>query len=174
VVSTDTTHDTLLARLIVAASELIEFRTGLKLTARTYRLDMDGFPDGDIELPVYPVNSVSAVTYSDSENSTVTMTEDAGSPVGDYWVSTSGMEPYIRAVAGAWPATYLDKPNSVQVTMNAGYSDPSDCPEDLRAAVLVKVKELFDNAGETIEGTSAEASINTVQYLIAPHRRYNA
>ena len=174
IIASDTTHDTLLARLTVAATEQIEARTGLKLTQRNFRLDLDGFPDGDLMLPTAPVNSVTSVVYDDSENSSVTMTVAAGSPIGDYWTSLVGVEPYLRAVGGAWPATYQDKPNAVRVTFSAGYSDPSLCPEDLRAAVLIKIKEMFDNGGETIAGVSVADATNTTEYLIAPHRRYTA
>jgi hypothetical protein len=135
---------------------------------------MDKFPSGDIELPVYPVISITSVKYDDTDNTETTLTADTGgSPLGDYWSNLNGYCPFIRSTDGTWPTTYLNKPNVARVTMEVGHADPSAIHEDLRHAILVKVKEMFDHGGETIDGVSVEESVNTVEYLIAPHRKYN-
>jgi len=174
IVATDTTHDTLLARLIVAATEHVEARTGTKLTPVTMRLDSEGFPGGDLVIPVYPVRSITAFVYDDWEGTETALTEDTGgSPVGDYYKYLDGMSPFVRPVS-AWPAVQASKPNSVRLTFAAGYAYPSDCPEDMRAAVLVKIKEMFDHGGEVIDGVSVESAVNTTHYLTAAHRRWDA
>lgn len=168
---TDTTHDTLIARLIVAATEQVEARTGRKLTPVTMRLDLDGFPSGDLCIPVTPVRAVTAFVYDDYEGTeTALVAYTDGSPAGDYYVYLDGDSPFLRAVS-AWPAAKAYKPNSVRLTFTAGYADPTDCPEDMRAAVMVKIKEMFDHGGET--QMAMDHVINTVDYLIAPHRRYD-
>lgn len=140
----DTTHDTLLAQLIKAATAEVERYTGCTIMQRSMRLDMDGFQSREIDLGTYPVQSVTSVTY-DTGGSPATATVDSA----DYWVHLVGEQPRVKAET-YWPATETARPGSARVTFVAGYAgtgdspvDRSNIPEDLRQGILVRVYELW-------------------------------
>ena len=169
ILSADTTHDTLLNRLISEATSSIQTYCGVRLASQTVRLELNGFPSGNIDLGVYPVNSIASVAYDDGDN--VEQTLALGT---DYWKSLGGMYPFLSPI-DAWPATKYGKPACVRITMSVGYFDGSPvtsaAPDDLKHAVLMRVKEYFDNAGESITGQSVEQTVSTVKALTDMHRR---
>jgi len=162
---TSTAHDILIDRLVAAATSLVQTMTGTLLCQQTVRLDLDGFPCGDIDLSLYPVQSITSIKYDDTSDDEQTLVANT-----DYWVSLAGMYPKVTPVT-VWPYAMLGKPASVRITMVVGYSDVNNIPEDLRHAILVKVKELYDHSGETILGINTNPSANTVPALVALHRR---
>lgn len=149
----DDTQNTLIDRLLQTAVSDIEGATGALLSAQTVRLDMDGFPCGDIDLTTYPVASITSVKYDDSSNVERTLVANT-----DYWVSLGGRYPKIVPV-NPWPSTYDGKPNTVRITMVCGYT--ADTPSDLCHAILLRVEGLF-----TGEDTSM-----AVNALMFRHRR---
>jgi uncharacterized phiE125 gp8 family phage protein len=168
ILPSDTSHDVKLLRHIEEATQSVETLTGARLRTQTVRLDLDGFPIGyytAVDLGVYPVTAITAVAYDDADNSAQSLTVTT-----DYWQNLSGMYPYIQAVS-YWPATYYAKPASVRITMTAGYATPDDVPSDLKHAVLMRVKEYFDNAGESITGQSVDSTVSTVKALTDMYRR---
>lgn len=169
IVSSDTGHDTLLLRLIDEATRSIETLTGVRLASQSVKLTLDGFPEGDIDLGVYPVNSITSVKYDDGDNVETTMVLGT-----DYWESLSGMYPKLCPVT-SWPATKYGKPESVRIVMDVGYYTGSPvtsaAPDDLRHAVLMRVKEYFDNSGESVTGQSVESTVSSVKALTDMYRR---
>lgn len=149
----DNTQNTLIDRLLRTAVSDIEGATGALLSTQTVRLDLDGFPDGDIDLTTYPVASITSVKYDDANNVEQTMV--AGT---DYWSSLNGLYPKLSPV-DPWPMTYYGKPNAVRITMVVGYSGAA--PESLRHAILLRVEELFT-------GEDMSSAINA---LVFRHRR---
>jgi len=83
----DDTMDILLLAHIATATAEIEAYTGLILTTRTLRLDMDGFQAQDIDLLAAPVQSVSWVKYDDADGVEQTVN------VADYYAVLTGPEP---------------------------------------------------------------------------------
>jgi uncharacterized phiE125 gp8 family phage protein len=171
IVCSDYTHDSRLLRLVDEATRSIETLTGARLAAHSVQLVLDGFPEWDLDLGVYPVNSITSVKYDDADN--VEQTLVLGT---DYWEGLSGMYPFIRPISG-WPPTMYDKPGSVRIVMDVGYYNytvspamPST-PDDLRHAVLIRVKEYFDNAGESITGHTMTPTVSAVKALTDMHRR---
>ena len=170
-VSSDSTHDTRLLEYINRATASIETLTGARLQSQSVRLDLDAFPTGyysKIDLGVYPVNAITSIKYDDTDNAEQTLVENT-----DYWVNLGGMYPCVQAVS-YWPETKYAKPASVRITMSVGYYDGSPvtavAPDDLRHAILMRVKEFFDNSGES-ETQQTYETVNSVEHLIAMHRR---
>lgn len=164
----DCAHDTRIYDYIGSATAAVEILTAMALSQQTLRLELDGFPCGAIDLPVAPVQSITSIKYDDSVNDEITLVANT-----DYFVSLAGKYPKIVPVT-TWPATYYNKPNSVRIVMVCGYAYSEDIPADLKHAILVKTKELFDHGGETIVGVNeVMPSANTVQALTAMHRRWN-
>ena len=172
IVSSDTTHDSLLLRLIGEATRSIETLTGTRLDSQSVQLNLNGFPDGVyscIDLGVYPINSITSIKYDDINNAEQTLVLNT-----DYWESLGGMYPYVQAVS-SWPDTKYAKPDSVRIVMDVGYYTGSPltsaAPDDLRHAVLIRVKEYFDNTGESVTGQSVEQTVTSVKSLTDMYRR---
>lgn len=153
----DITFDNLLQDYIKSVTKEVEAYTKSVFMSRTMVLYMDKFPAGDIQIPVYPVQSVTSILYDDSADTEQTLASS------NYWVSTYGMQPFIRTV-NTWPTTYLDKPNTVRVTFTAGYASADVIPEDIKQTILLRVYEMFENRG-------TDAPLN--KHLAMPHRRFN-
>lgn len=164
VVDSDTTHDARLRGYIWDATASIERLTGAALSRKTVRLDLDGFPSGEIDLGIYPVNSVTSVVYDDTDNVQQTLT----SSPEQYWSSLGGMYPKISPIT-VWPSTKSGKPASVRITMNVGYQ--GDVPHDLRHAILMRVGEYFNNSAESVLSTEVFATVSSVADLISQWRR---
>lgn len=160
----ETAHDTLLTQLIAAATAEVEDFTGAKIMARTVQLDLDGFQCRDIDLQIYPVQSITSVKYDEPAGTEQTV------PTADYYQALTGMNPRLRSV-GYWPATLVNKPGSVRVLCVVGYEGTGDSPisrenipANLTQAILMRVYEMWNDP-------SVEAS--TDKGLAQPSRRYN-
>lgn len=171
---TGSDHDDRITAYIAAATAAVESITDMLLVEQTIRLDLDGFPDAEIDIPIAPVQSIVSVKYDDSANDEQTLVANT-----DYFVSLGGRYPKICPVS-AWPSAYDGKPASVRVTMVAGYATNAspinyaeNIPADLEHAIKVKIKELFDIGGETIINTNqVSPSANTVAALTQSYRRW--
>ncbi|MDQ3039400.1 MAG: head-tail connector protein, partial [Pseudomonadota bacterium] len=64
---THASDDVLLGRQITSARQYVELATGRALAAATYRLVQSAF-DNPVELPLWPVSAVTAVSYLDEGN----------------------------------------------------------------------------------------------------------
>lgn len=106
-----------------------------------------------------PLVSVESITYYDVDNVQQIM------PEGSYYVDTYSQPGRIlRTVGGSWPSIY-NRHDAVAVSFTAGYAD---CPEDIRAAILLTVSHLFDNDSSTASGLS-ELPLG-VDSLLHPYR----
>lgn len=153
-------HDELLLRLIYAAYRSVEDDCSMRLCDQQLKLVLDKFPCGDIDLQVYPVRSVLSVEYADSNGAVQTFTGFDAKLAGKY----PTISPRDGWPPGKWPIT---------VTFSAGYESPSDIPESIKHAILVRVKEMFDEGGESVRGQSVSPTVLTVEHLIREHRRYH-
>lgn len=153
------TEDTLVGDLITAARELFEEETGRQVITATWRLHLDRFPVGraPIIVPKPPLQSVTSVTYLDTDGDSQTWSAD------EYDVVThSG--PFARpgliypAATYSYPST-LDAPDSVTVTFQAGYgADATDVPESARSTLQAMVGDLYEVREGSITGTVVTAN----------------
>lgn len=160
----DTSHDARLLRLIKAARFQAESHTGMRALTQTVRLELDTFPEGAIDLAVYPVASISSVQYDDTNNVQQTLVINTG-----YYSDITGMTPRILPV-DSWPETKSGKPGAVRIIMVVGYNSADLVPEDFSQAVLMRLAELFDQTTESVQSMTAPASVG-FELLLAPHRR---
>jgi len=165
----DNTQEVEIYRLLKSAVESVEVLLGASLTTRTYRLDLDGFPSEspyEIDLQIYPVQSITSVVYDNSSNSP---NETSLTLNTDYYQSLSGKYPRIAPVT-SWPEAISGKPSSVRISFTAGYTSNDDIPEDVRHAILVQLKNFYDFGNEWIQGTHS-VHMNTVNQLLFQHKR---
>lgn len=156
-------EDTLITRLISAATRYVERSLSISLMERTYRLDLDTFSDA-IELCRGPVTSVTSVQYVDADG--VTQTIDAE----NYSVDLSGRTQWVvRNSDYSWPAT-LDAVNVVSVTYVAGFEELPSEYEDLKHAIALLVGHWYSNREAVAVGQQAGDVPLAVDALMQPFR----
>jgi len=142
-----TEDDTLIQLLISAARRHVEVFTRRALMTQTWDLFLDDFPGTSLSInprsilssdmiktPKAPLQSVTTITYVDTDGATQTLVEGT-----DFTIDTNSEPGRIVPFFGLfWPTT-RSVLNAVKVRFIAGYGDATDVPEDLKAAILVIV-----------------------------------
>lgn len=158
----DTEEDTLLDSQTMAARGYVEQATGRKLITQTWRLTLDCFPC-EFRLPYPPLQSVTSIKYLDTDG--VEQTLDTA----EYEVDTTNVPGRVVLAYGKyWPLT-RQTINAVRVTFVCGYGDPSDVPEELKAAIHLIQAGLYENREDKVIGTIV-AENDTVTRLMGPYR----
>jgi len=135
-----------LSRLIEAARIAVERDTRRSLITQTWRLKLNGWWSGTIQIPMPPLQSVSSITYVDTAGDTQTWAST------EYDVYTDD-EPGVIALGynKTFPATrghYRD----VTITYVAGYGDAeTDVPEYLKRAVIEHLRMNYDGTCEQLQ-----------------------
>lgn len=145
--------DGLIDILRQAARETVELHTNRSLITQTRVIKLDNFPCfGVIKLTHGPVQSLTSITYIDSDEQTQPLASS------EYWEDLDSNIPRIT-VKTSWPATY-DKPNAVTITYDAGYGDEgTDVPAKLRQAMLLIIGHLYENRQQVIVSGTAVGAI---------------
>lgn len=152
---TDTYHDDELTRLITVARGHVENYCGLRSATTTVVAKCDSFTDM-CRLPEAPVQSITSITYLDTDGASQTLSTDV------YELRADGLEVAIVLKYGqAWPSI---RPGSrITVTMVAGYETT---PAEMVHAMLLKIGEQFDeHAPIAIDG------MTTFDALLINYRR---
>ena len=159
--------DALLASLISAVTSYLDGYAGVlgrALVAQTWRADYAGFDD--MRLPLWPVASVTSLTYTDVADAVQTV------PPGNYEIGQDAMGAFIAAAPGfSWPhPAFRVSPVSVTAVYGTALSD---VPGAITAAALLMVGDLYRNRETVAVGGVANAipMSGTVDALLAPYRR---
>lgn len=137
---TSTDDDARLATYITSARAELDGRYGLlgrALMPQTWELLLAAFPDGEIEIPLPPLRSLTSIKYYDGNN--VLQTLD----IAAYEIDATS-EPARVYPTTSWPSTYT-RPNAVIVKFAAGYAKADLVPEPLKTAIKLRVQKLYDN-----------------------------
>tara|TARA_R110001583_G_scaffold64231_9_gene186865 strand:- start:628 stop:1215 length:588 start_codon:yes stop_codon:yes gene_type:complete len=143
----DNYYDSQLDRLIDVARRRVEQDTRRSLVTQTHVLSMDTFPtNGIIELPTAPIQSVTSVTYVDTNDATQTFTEftlDSNNTPSRLVLNDGESFPTVRA-------HYDD----VKVTYVSGYgSTVASVDPVAKFAILMLVSHLFNSPSVTAHGS---------------------
>jgi len=85
------------------------------------------------------VQSITSFTYIDADEVEQTLVLDT-----DYTITVFGDEQRIEPI-DSWPTTFCNKNDVVKLVWISGYgAADTDIPENLKQAILLKVKEYFD------------------------------
>ncbi len=154
--------DALIATLIAAARTRAEWHCGRAFITQAWILWLDCWPgDGEIEIPLPPLQAVSAITTYARDGSPgtldpLTYTVDAASQPGRV----------VLACAAVPPLANLRRINAIAVAFSAGYgTTESSVPAPIREAILEIVAELYANRGDAAATPSPAALA-----LLAPYR----
>ena len=128
-------EDALISALISAARSQCEHMLERAVAPQTVQLSIDEFPEDGIRLRP-TVIAIDSVVYVDGDGTEQTMAST------DYYLDDA-QEPnwLLPAYGGDWPAAN-EEANAVRVTYQTGYVD---CPEDIRAWILLKVGSLYQH-----------------------------
>lgn len=163
--------DTLIENYILAARGWVEeiCRPRLALITQTWRYVADEFPGSDtLELMVYPLLSVTSVTYTNDVGVTTTI------PATDYVVDTISQPGRLRLKSTAsWPSATLQVVNGFEVNFTAGFgATGSAVRSELRQAILLLVAHWYENREPVLTtGAQAVSMPFTVTALMQPWRR---
>ena len=144
--------DTMIANMLLAATAHVELVTGRTLlTATKYHyLTEWEYP---IELPEFPLASVTSITYIDADGAVQTLA------VSLYDVDTAEEPGYVRLGYGdTWPTLRGDE-NGITITYVAGYGAAADVPEGLKVAIKALTAHWYEHREAVAEGTFKEVPL---------------
>lgn len=145
--ATDTAEDALISALIVAARSFAEDFTGRAFVTQTWDWALDEFPLYLAELPKAPLQSVTSVSYIDTNGATQTL--GASLYKVDALTDPGRMAP---AYGEVWPST-RSEPNAVTVRFVAGYGLAAAVPQPIKQAMLLLVGQQYEHREVTEEGS---------------------
>lgn len=160
--------DALVTALITVAREAVENFTEQTVAVNNFQMKLDVFPTAEIDLGTWPVNSITSVSYVDTNGATQTLSS------ADYALDTFSKPAQINLAFGkTWPMV-RNQPNAVTVTFEAGYTGdtspvPNIVPKALTQAMLLTITDLYENRGAIGSKQNYEIPI-MAQYLMIPYR----
>lgn len=153
----DDSQDQLLAQLIAAAVDHLDGYAGTlgrAIVTQSWRLGLEAFPTGAIDLPLPPLQSIDSIAYVDGAGATQTLAES------DYTVIDGPLSRVVPAFATQWPSA-RKAPRAVTLTFTAGWA-VADVPRAIRQALLIITEGLFEGGEltELVQGRAVKALLN--------------
>jgi uncharacterized phiE125 gp8 family phage protein len=162
--------DALIDALGQAARQLVEQVTDRALITQTWRLTLPRLGPRPVRLPVWPVQSVTSVAYTDS-------TGVAASWDASLWALSAAEPPeLVPAYQELWPiqwaggVTLGPRADAASVTFVAGYgADGSAVPGPVLTAIKLLVQHWYVNRQAVVTGTIATELPWAVDALLGPY-----
>ena len=160
--TTNTTNDPLLGIFIAAARAQAETELHRYLITQTLdayfddfpRYENPRFPDRTFRLP--PLQSVSAITYVDTDGTTRTLATD------QYLVDAVSQPARISEAYGvSWPPARVQE-NAVKVRFVAGYGAAAAVPACIKNWMLMKIATAWENRAAVVSGERGFSEIPSV------------
>jgi uncharacterized phiE125 gp8 family phage protein len=160
-----TNEDSLIAGLIQAATDHVERVTRRTMIYTTYRLKLDSFPDGPIELPRSPAVDITAgatyaydmpsIDYFDQVGDEISLEKEV-----DYELDLTENPPCLQLPAMTyWPLTQAGKAKAVTVDFVAGYGPTAaTVPALLKQGILLLVGHWYENR-EAVGSVGSEMAL---------------
>ena len=129
--------DVQLNNLIKEGTDYAERYTGQKLITQTWTYKLDQF-SRKIDMPYYPLQSVSSIQYQDDNNAQQTLSS------AYYDVDTDSRPGRIELAHNyTYPTTY-STPNAVTITFVCGYGTASAVPERFKTVIKMYAQSMFE------------------------------
>lgn len=156
----DIDEDGLILGFIETARRLVESWTQRALVTSTWKLYLDRFPAGGIQIRKIPVASIESVAYYDAGGTLTTWDE------ADYQSDLVSTPPVLWPVSGiSYPSTEYGKLNPVAIEFIAGQA-VEDVDRRAKHAILFLVKHWFENRDMVAMGSTPSEIPTTAQALI--------
>lgn len=161
--------DDYIEALVVAARKFCEEYTRRALPTQTIRFPLDSF-DGNIYVPLQPVQSISSITYIDTDGAQQTLATSV------YELDEYRGEMVLK-YGQSWPNT-RDQVNAVTITAVVGYTDgqspdTNPLPEDIKCAMKLIIGNLYEHRTQDVVSGS-QLNFNSlpmgVYSLLQPYR----
>ena len=142
-----TDDDTLIAAYIGAAASVAEEKLGKALITQTWAESFRK-PAKMVALSKRPVQSVSSVTYYDTDN--VQRTLDAAS------YTLVAQEDWAYVESDAWPSLF-DRADALTVNYVVGFGDTTaDIPKNVSQAIMLLVGQYYLHRENVVDGKHSE------------------
>jgi len=164
--TTNTTEDPTVNALITVARQYAETVTRRALITQTWNYTLDAFPDGDIEVPLPTLQSVTHIKYYDTNGVQQTWTNT------NYSVDTDSEPGRISCAYGVTYPTTREMNNAVEVQFVAGYGVASAVPQGIKQAMLQLIGHWYAHR-ETVavlSGFNIQTVPQTAEMLFWPYR----
>ena len=142
--SDDTTHTRHLEMQIATAIADVERHTRRAFVTQTWRLSLREFPPR-IYLPRPPLQSLTSITYVDSNGTTQTLSSSL------YQVTSDASPGYVEPAYGqSWPSIRSETVEPIVITYLAGFGDDAEnIPVQYQNLIFELVAFRFMNRGDT-------------------------
>lgn len=131
-------HDPELKDLIPAARRQVEKQAGVVFYTGEFKLYLTELPDrGWVEFPSKPVTAIGSIAYVDTAGTSQTWASSNYSLDNKSFVHSVQL-----AYDAVWPTVRGDV-NGITITFTAGYASVLAMPPELKAAVKMKIRELW-------------------------------
>jgi uncharacterized phiE125 gp8 family phage protein len=119
--------------------------SGRALCSQTWDYKLDEFPDGEIEIPLPPLQSITSVIYVDGS----TGTPQTLAAIKYRVLGVGGWDPgrITPAFGETWPGTRMQA-EAVTIRFVAGYGAATSVPEVIRHDILDLVAWMFEHRGD--------------------------
>ncbi len=144
-------EDTYIENIITAVREDVEERLlNRALITQTWEYYLNKFPESNkfIEIPKPPLQSITSLIYTDSDDTANTFSTD------NYTVDiVSDPGRLVLGYNKSWPTATLTPQNPIKITFIAGYGDATaDVPGIIRMAMLAFIADIYENRQTIITG----------------------
>lgn len=151
-------QDAVFTNTLKTARQWVEEYLCRQLVSATYTLKLDSFPVWELVLPKLPIQSITSITYLDSDGASQTLSTDV------YQLTTRGT--LTTKYNQQWP-TIRCTPEAVTVVYVAGYgSSATDVPQPIRDAIALFAKGVWQSP----TGSCAGAIMMAAENLLQPYR----
>jgi uncharacterized phiE125 gp8 family phage protein len=159
-------EDVLISSLILTSRLHVEAALGLALINQTWMLVLDDWPaDGHVEIPIAPLQAVSAVRVKNAAGATSLvpatsyLVDIASKPPRLVWNNTSPITPG-RTVGG------------IEIDLSVGFgASAASVPAPLKHAVLMLTAHWYEHRDPVEIGSTAARIPDAVTDLIQPFRK---
>lgn len=146
----DQLDDQLFTMFIRSARVAAEGRTRRALITQTLDLYLDGFPLWELKLPRPTLQSVTSITYTDTDGASQTLSAST------YQVDTASAPARIAPSYGnVWP-TARRQMNAVRIRYVTGYGAAVDVPSGIKSWMLLRIGTLWENRASLLIDPSAK------------------
>lgn len=158
----DTTQDAMLIMLIKAMRDYAENLTGRAFVERTLQLRLRGFPGHEIKLPYAPLQSVTSITYVDTDGAEQSLDGSPSLYQADIYREPGVVMPVYL---GLWPTPRYDL-DSVKITYVCGYASLSLIPANLKTWMHARIATLYDNRTQLVRSGKVRIPWNFADGLL--------
>ena len=157
--------DTLITSQIKAARAWCEAFTRRAFITQTWDLTLDAWPEcGAIEVPLPPLQSVTSITYVDTDGNTQTWNSSK------YLVDIKSLPGRITPTyTEVWPVA-RDQMNAITIRFVCGWADANAVPETVKQGLKLLLGHLYERRESTITGTNVMAVPMATESLLWPYR----